>query len=444
MHIARGWMLLPVMLAASFSPATATAAALSLPQALNQALQNNPGIERQRQQVQSEQLEKSVAEARHFPELELQAGITHYSEPTLVWPIHERGEFPPFDEDIANVGVNLRLPLYMGGKLVAAVNLAEKLIRSAEWQLQASQQELIFNIVSAYGKTLQLQQLRNAMQYRIVRLVAQHKDARERLRLGRVAELDVARIKTRLTEAHYEMAAMQQGVSNSLQLLATLMGSHEVPDGLDELPEVIFSSSTSLAQWNEQALASHPALHRAQIGIDAADERVDIARSERRPQLNLVGSSRYLESSRGEGQDEWQVGLQLSLPLYDGSARSDRVSQAVIARQMAQLEVQELRDNLRFQVSEAYSAVTTGALQLTVAGQGLREAEEVLRIETLRYQTGASTITDLLGAEADLWNARAKQMQAHYDLIISKSRLLKTAGLLKPESFSPGTPQQRE
>lgn len=424
------------------SPGSVLAETLSIQQAIDQALMNNPGIERQRQQVQHEQLERSIAQAKHLPELELQAGVTHYSDPTLVWPIHERGEFPPFDEDIANVGINLRLPLYVGGKLMASVNLAEKMIRSAELQLQASQQELIFNIVSSYGKTLQLQHLRAAMQHRLLRLESQLIDVSERYRSGRVAEIDVARVKTQLSEARYDMATLEQGVTNSLQLLATLMGSQELPEELDDLPAPPVSSSATLAEWTDKALANHPSLHRAQSGIDAADERLDIARSERLPQIHLVGNSRYLEGSDGDGQDEWQLGVQLSLPLYDGSGRSDRVSQAVIARQMAQLELEDLRDTLRYQVREAHAAVTSGALQTKVAEQGLREAEEVLRIETLRYKTGSSTITDLLGAETDLWNARAKQMQAHYDLIISKSRLLKVAGLLDPDRFSQSNPHQ--
>lgn len=423
------------------SAGTVLAETLSIQQALEQGLRNNPGIERQRQQVQSDQLEQSIAQAKRLPELELQASVTHYSEDTLVWPIHEPGNFPPFDDDVASAGVNLQLPLYVGGKLVASVNLAEKMTRSAELQLQASQQELIFNIVSSYGKTLQLQQLRDAMQHRIKNLESQLEDVRKRLRLGRAAEIDVARIKTRLSEARYDMAALEQGVSNSLQLLATLMGSSEVPTELDDLPALPLSPDTSPAQWVEQAMSQHPSLRRAQSGIQAAEQRVEIARSERLPQIHMVGNSRHLEGSSGDGQDEWQLGLQLSLPLFDGSARRDRVGQAAIAKQMAQLELDELRDTVRYQVREAHAAVATDELQLKVAGQGLEEAEEVLRIESLRYKTGSSTITDLLGAEADLWSARAKQTEAAYNLTISKSRLLKVAGRITPELFTQAGPQ---
>lgn len=408
---------------------------LSIQQAIEQGLLNNPGIERQRQQVQSEKLGQSIAQAKRLPELELQAGITHYSEPTLVWPIHEPGQFPPFDEDVANVGINFRLPLYSGGKLIASVDLAKKMTRSAELVLQASRQELIFNIVSVYGKTLQLQQLGEAMRHRIVNLESRLVDVKMLQRAGRAAAVDVARIKTRLSEARYEMASLEQGVASSRELLATLMGTAKVTQQLMEMPPLKTLPFSTLEQWTEQALASHPRLARAQTAIQAAEHRTDIARSERLPQVNVVGNSRHLESGSGEGQDEWQLGLQLSMPLFDGSARRDQVSQAEIARQMAQLELQELRDSIRYQVNDAHGAVSTDRLQLRLAVQGLREAEEVYRIEQLRYRTGTSTMTDLLGAEADLWNARAKQTQATYDLVISQCRLRKVAGLIVTQQF---------
>lgn len=417
------------------SAGTVLAETLSIQQAIEQGLLNNPGIERQRQQVQSGQLEQSIAQARRLPELEFQAGVTHYSDPTLVWPIHEPGQFPPFDDDVVNVGINFRLPLYLGGKLVSSVDLAEKMTRSAELGLQASRQELIFNIVSVYGKTLQLLQLREAMRHRIANLESRLEDVQRLQRTGRAAAIDVARINTRLSEARYEMASLEQGVASSRELLGTLMGTAEVTQELEEFPPLKALPFSTLAQWMEQALASHPQLARAHTAIQAAEHRTDIARSERLPQVNVIGNSRHLESGEGDGQDEWQLGLQLTLPLFDGSVRRDQVSQAEIARQMAQLELQELRDSIRYQVSDAHGAVRTDRLQLRVAEQGLREAEEVYRIEQLRHRTGTSTMTDLLGAEADLWNARAKQTQATYDLVISESRLRKVAGLIAPQQF---------
>ena len=412
---------------------------LTVQQAVEQALAHNPGIERQRQHINSETLERSIAQAHRLPELDLQAGLTHYSDPALAWPIHQPGAFPPFDQDISNIGINVRLPLYTGGRLLAAVDLADERSAMAQHGLQASEQELTFNVISSFGKTLQLQHLREAMEHRIRRLEAQVEDVRKRFRSGRAAELDVARIQTQLSEARYELATLEQGVSNTLNLLTTLMGRSQAPQQLAALADIPLNATTGIESWIEQALTAHPSIRQAQANIRASEQRVAMAKGERLPQFSLVGNSRYLATSDGDGQDEWQIGVQMSLPLYDGSARSDKVTQSQIARQMAQLDLQELRDRVAYQVREAHAAVATAQLQIEVAEQGLSEAEEVLRIETLRYKTGTSTITDLLGAEAAHWNARAKLTQARYDLVIYKSQLLKASGGLTRAVFESTT-----
>lgn len=416
---------------------TAGAESLTVQQAIAQALAQNPGIERLRQQTRSEGLGSSIARARRHPELELQAGLTRYSDPTLAWPIHQPGAFPPFDEEISNLGVNLRLPLYAGGSLVAAVDLAEQRHAMARYGLQASEQELIFNIVSSFGKALQLQYLIEAMEHRIRRLEAQVADVKKRFRSGRAAELDVARTQTQLSEARYELATLEQGLSNTRNLLTVLMGSAQPPQQLAEMPVIELDTAKDIEGWVAQAQAAHPSLQQASANVQAAEQQVKVAQGARLPQLALVGSSRHLETSTGEGQDEWQVGLQMTLPLYDGASRRDKVSQSQIGAQMAQLQLRELRDRIAFEVREASAAVSTAEVQMQVAEQGLSEAREVLRIETLRYNTGTSTITDLLGAEATHWNAKAKVMQARYDRVIYKSQLLKAVGRISPTMFPP-------
>jgi outer membrane protein TolC len=63
----------------------------------------------------------------------------------------------------------------------------------------------------------------------------------------------------------------------------------------------------------------------------------------------------------------------------------------------------------------------------------------VLRIETLRYRSGGSVITDLLSAETAYWDAVASRYQAGYELVISEARLLKAKGTLGVDSFATAT-----
>jgi len=56
-----------------------------------------------------------------------------------------------------------------------------------------------------------------------------------------------------------------------------------------------------------------------------------------------------------------------------------------------------------------------------------------LRIEKIRYDSGESTITDLLSAESELWTAAANTSRAYYEKIASEANVLRILGKLSPD-----------
>jgi len=416
---------------------------LTLETALERALAQNPGLERARGQVRSEALERKAARARRLPEVSLQGEYTHSSEPNQVWPIHEAGTFPPFDEDQLTSGLYLQLPLYSGGGLIANENLAEQRHEAARLGVDASRQELSFNVLSTYAKVLQLEGLSAAMVRRIESLEAEAADVERRIKEGRAAQIDRIRIQSRLSQARHEAADLESGVANARAMLAVLLGVPKVEAALAPLPGVELEEA-GIESWIERAVAANPDLKRLRTEQAASGSELNMARADRKPQLSFVGNTRYHNDSDWDGQNEWEIGLQLSMPLYDGDLRSARVDQAAVGREMAQLALRERRDEVAYEVREAHNGVATSRLQVRVAEMGVREAEEVLRIEKLRYETGAATITDLLDAEAEYWDARATLHQSRYDLEVRKAQLLKSVGELSPARFGAQTVNRRE
>lgn len=428
--------LAPWLLAVALAPATVTAQPLTLHQAITQALAANPSLTGQRHQTDALALERNMARGRQLPSVEMQAGYTHYSDPMLVWPLHQIGSFPPLDQDVASAGLYLTLPLYAGGRLVAGEALAEQQYRAALHQYTASAQELAFNVVAAYAKSLQLHHLVAALTQRVKRLEAEAADVAQRLALGRAAPLEKMRIETQLAQARYERVQVQQGERNALALLAALLGSETPPELLEIETFPDATGALTLEAALAQARRQHPDLQRAESELAAAGHKLDIARGERLPSVNLLGNARRLEGVDSAGQDEWQLGVQLTWPLYDGNVRESRTSQVALQQQAAQAQRQAVADRLGVEVQEAWGGISTGKAQLATAQRAQQEADEALRIETLRYRSGAGTVTELLAAEAAQWAAQASLSQAHYDLTFNQARLLKVLGRLTPDGMT--------
>ncbi len=435
--VAASRMAVPAILLAAFLGAAQAAGTLTLGEAMQRALERNPALKSHELEVEKQELEKEVARGQRLPRVDLNAGYTRHAYPTLVTPIREAGTFPALDRNIASIGVALSMPLYTGGRLVAGESLAQHNRDAAAHALRSAGQDLLFNVTATYTKALHLRDLQKAAQARIRALEAEEAYLVRRLAEGRAAKLELTRLQTQLSQARHDLLAIEQGERDALTLLAALLGESGRLPQLSDLTPISTVPAASAEEALARARRQHPELLRARSLEKAASANVDIAKGEQRPQLSLVASAQ--ESAAAGDWDAYssgQLGVQLAVPLFDGSIRKNRVAQARLERRKSELLVAQAADQVSSEVLQAAGAVDESRARLGVAAQGEREADEALAIETLRYQQGESTVTDLLGAEAALWSARVNRLQASYDAVASDARLLRATGELSPASFT--------
>ena len=412
---------------------------LSLTEALTRAAATNPAILQQQAEVEKQTLEQGIARGQRLPRVDLNADYTRYAYSTLITPIRAPGVFPPMDRDVANIGLALSLPLYSGGKLVAGEALAAHNREAVLQSLRASEQDLLFNVVAAYTKALHFRELGSVLDARIKALQQQEKDIGLRLEQGRAARLDLIRLQTQLSQARYDKVSVTQGEADARALLAALLGEAGPVAPLADLgptaPVLPGTQDAALAR----ALARRPELLKLDAMGLAAQQRTAIARGDRLPQINLTAKVQESAGSDWTGHDDWNMGLRLNLPVFDGDIRKRRVEQATLEQRQVRLQRDDAHNRIASEVEQAFGALTEARARLEFASQGEIEAREALRIENLRYHGGESTITDLLGAEAALWSATANRLQAGYDITASQARLLRAMGELAPDSFGSST-----
>lgn len=427
----------------SIGKAAFAADPLPLWEAMERAAQSNPVIKSQQVEVSKQTLEQDIARSQHLPKVDLNAAYTRYAYPTFVTPIRQAGVFPAMDTDIANLGLALTLPLYSGGKLVAGETLAAHNREASVQALRAGGQDLLFNVTATYTKALHFRQLGKALDARIKALQQEEKDIGLRIQHGRAARLELIRLQTQLSQARYDKVSVTQGEKDALSLLASLLGESGPAPILSELGVTAPVLPVSVEVAMGRALQQRPDILRLDAIGKAAQQKTAIARGDRLPQINLVTKVQESASGNWNGYNDWQIGVQLSLPLFDGDIRKHRVDQAGLEQQQNALQQEDVRNRLASEVEQAFGALSESRARLEAATQGESEASEALRIETLRYHSGENTITDLLGAESALWSAIASRLQAGYDITVSQARLLRAIGELAPDSFSPSAADKK-
>lgn len=409
--------------------------ALTLGGAIDMALAANPAHRSRRLDTGKAEAQQQAARGARLPTLDLSASATRHGYPSLVYPIREIGVFPPLDDTIYDYGVALRLPLYAGGRLSRGVTVADLGKQIALERERLGTQELTYNVSAVYMKIQQLSALGLAYDARIASLEAQEQRVRLLVQVGRAPRLDLLKIGVQLGKARHDRLKVLNGRRQACTLLYNLMGRE--PPSVQ--PPLITYSVTHGRTWDLAALQRsarelRPELSIAERNVAVGVAQADIARASRLPDVALVGAYRERAGADTDVFDDWNLSLQLSMPLFDGGVRRSRVEQAVLAEQQARQEAEQQRLDVDKQVQDAWDVFEESRSRVAVTGDSVRESDEALAIDKLRYQQGVGTVTDLLGAETALLSAQADRSQAEFDLIMAHLGLLRASGQLDPES----------
>jgi outer membrane protein TolC len=106
--------------------------------------------------------------------------------------------------------------------------------------------------------------------------------------------------------------------------------------------------------------------------------------------------------------------LSVSFPLWDNGQREIALSQARVTHDVARAARDTLERSVRRDVTAAYDRFTTARASTDIAIEAVAVARENFRVQQSRYRAGATTILDLLKAQADLDDAESSLVQARY------------------------------
>jgi len=105
----------------------------------------------------------------------------------------------------------------------------------------------------------------------------------------------------------------------------------------------------------------------------------------------------------------------LSLPLFDGFAREQRLQEAMANRSDARYSVRSRELALTADVTAAYLTVTTAEKTVVPQEQNAAKAKQELKLVQDRYKIGATTFVDLTQARATYERAESERINSVYD-----------------------------
>jgi outer membrane protein TolC len=122
-----------------------------------------------------------------------------------------------------------------------------------------------------------------------------------------------------------------------------------------------------------------------------------------------------IEKGDWNNQEIWQLGLKLKWNILDFGSTSTINQEAMLSHMNARLKSEGVRIELRKNITTAQSDIMLAAAQYKSASSQFRLLSETEKIEQIRYENDALTLTDLLDTSAEKELAHAQMLNAKYN-----------------------------
>ncbi len=339
--------------------------------------------------------------------------------------------------------LSLRQPL-LGGFTVSA----SKALRHAENQLEgekARYDQRVFalnsDVEQTYWDVYAAERDYAVQMLTRDRATAFLKETELRAKAGLVGPDQIANARTFLAQQELQLLDKEESLDQQSDRLASLIG--ERPGGghtrfrtTDEPP--ISPGVGSVDSLVRQSLQANLDLLAAQRDVDAASSLSDAARWEALPSVDLVGSiggnglgghtqdvvfgtdtlriaaapgfSDALRQVYKRDFPNWSLGVQVTIPIgfRSGLAEKDRLDADVLGAQQSYLEKSRA---LERQVRAVCRDLEHGERRLEVARDGVRAAQDQVRIGLIEFRNGRTTAFELVRLGEDLAVAEQRYSQ---------------------------------
>lgn len=215
--------------------------------------------------------------------------------------------------------------------------------------------------------------------------------------------------------------------------MAKIFSLLTVTHAQDREPQTV--NIVTIEQAVSATLQTNPDLRSFGKNIDIAEQNIDLARSNYRPNVNVTGDLSYSRSDQSviPGQDTNFVtksaALNVQQPLYRGGQTIAEVREQAKLKEVTESEFETLSQNMILDVVETYMAAYRALQATRVNEDNAVLLEEESKATQARFEAGELTRTDTSQARARLAEAQAfvTQSRAVYETTIA--RLTELTGL---------------
>ncbi|MBB6611597.1 TolC family protein [Pontibacter sp. Tf4] len=424
-------LLAPGVLFAQDNKAVPATDSLTLEQVIAYALENRAAVEQALIDEAIGEREIRASLSGWFPQINANFGGNY----------NIKRQQQPFGDDIITVGQKYNSSLSLqatqnifDSNLLLASRAARSRRTLLDQEITDTRISTVVEVSKAFFDVLLTQEQLRILDLNITRQEKQYNDARSRYDVGLVDKTDYQRAAITLANIRSDRKRALEGIKASIAYLKQLMGYPVDQDlkltySYERMEQAVQVDTTQLLAYENRIELQQLETQRELLRLNTAYNRWSFL-----PTVSAFGNYNLLYFNNDLGNLYNQhyptsgVGLQVSLPIFQGTRRWQNVKIAQLEEQRLDVTIEDTRRALNTEYQTALANYKSDLTEWKTLQSNLQMAEEVYEIIKLQYDEGVKAYVDLIVAETELRTTQLNYYNALYNVLSSKLDLQKALG----------------
>ena len=408
---------------------------LSLAQALEIALSENPTIKVAEQQIEVKKISKNEAWQALLPSADFSGSVQY----TLLAPVMKLNgmEFKMGADETStwNGQFQVSLPLF-APTVYATMNLTKSDLLNAVEQSRSSKLDLINQVTKAYYQVILAQDSYDVLCKSLEQAQKNFDVVKSLYELGGTSEYDKISAEVQLRSLNPTVIQARNAVTLSKLQLKVLMGLDPEYDiiisgSLEDYEDRLYSEALSAGSFS---LENNTNMRQLKMNETMLNQTLRVQKMNFMPTLALAGTYQLQSMQNADwnvGNYDWvkssSIVLSLSVPIFRmGNFTKIRSTKLQISQLQENMDYTEKQ--LSIQAHSYIDNMKANAEQVASNREAIEQAEKGREIASKRYEIGKGTILELNNSEVSLTQAKLTYSQSIYNYLAAKADLDKVLG----------------
>lgn len=339
-------------------------------------------------------------------------------------------------------GIVVNQPIYMGGAIKAANDMAAIGEQVAQNNISLKRQLVLYGVDNAYWLAISLKK-KEALAIRYRDLAQKlNEDVKKMIREGVATRADGLKVEVAVNTADMQIARIQSGVSLAKMALCELCGldlngdiqlSDERDADLSPTPSTQFDNYIIPASDSTRLNETRPELRLLQNAVDMSKQNTKLLRSLYLPHVLLtagysVSNPNLFNGFQKRFTDLWNIGVTVQVPVWTWGENKYKIRASRTATSIAQLEMDDVRKKIDLEIEQNRLRLKDANKQLATSHKNMAAAEENLRCANVGFKEGVMTVTEVMAAQTAWQTSRMAIIDAEISVKLAQAGLQKALG----------------